>query len=212
MIMESIQLSIPKNSVKEVTRRFIPEDIPEGSEVELIIRLKSENLTVREFSNYLSLIDKFYGRLFPKGVYSYGHSEIIQLRISEIRSGSIETIIKDVIDEVYSKQNLVIVFLLMKYIPNIIKSSAEAAKNIAESFYYYEKAKQIREKRKNRKNLREALKEDEKLHNLEKAHFEQLVKLLDSLYAMESKKIKRIIKTVETKVESINLRIKKMNK
>ena len=161
--MDGLQLIIPKKSIEEITKRFIPEDTPEGSELELIIRLKSENLKVREFSNYLSLIDRFYGRLHPNGIYAYGHRERIQLKISEIQSGSIETIIKEALYNIGTQQNLVIVFLLMKYLPNIIKSSAEAVKNLAESFKYYEEAYQIREERKNRKSLRQALKEDEKL-------------------------------------------------
>ena len=78
-------------------------------------------MKVREIANYLSLVDRFYGRLFARGVYAYGHQDRAQLEFAEIRSGSIEAIIREVIDDITSKQNLVIVFLLIKYLPNIIK-------------------------------------------------------------------------------------------
>jgi hypothetical protein len=201
--MEALQLSIPKNSVKEVVRLFKLDDVPSDSELELLVRIKSKKLRVREFNNYISLLDSFYGRLYRDGIYAYGHREYSQLIISEIQNGSIEVIIKEAITRIISPPGLVIVFLLMKYLPNITAT----IKNLAESYKFYEEASVLREERKNRKRLREALKQDEQLQKLEPIHLEKIINLLYALYAKETKRLPCAIKTAKDKIEYLKINV-----
>ncbi|MBX2977565.1 MAG: hypothetical protein KF721_15675 [Ignavibacteriaceae bacterium] len=76
----------------------------------------------------------------------------------------------------------------------------------------YEEASILREERRNRKNLREALKEDEHLKNLDNNRIEQIVKLLDTLYAKDTKKLARAIKTSKHKISSVTLKINNKKK
>ena len=203
--MGGLQLSIPKNSLKEVVHLLLPDLILSDAEIELQIKIKTESLRIREFNNYFSLLDGFYARLYRDGIYAYSHREYSQLIISEIRNGSIEVIIKEAITNIISPQVIVIVFLLMKYLPNITAT----IKNLAEAFKFYEEASLLREERKNRKRLREALRQDKLLQKLSPAHQEKIIKLLDTLYGKETKKLPNAIKTAQNKIESIKVKIVK---
>jgi len=207
--MHELQIRLPRSTVREVTRLFIPEDVPEGSVIELSISLVSENINVRELSGYLSLIDGFYARLYPEGIYAYGHRKEEQLKFSGMRSGSIETVIEEVLSVVTSPHRLVLLYLLMKYLPNIIKSSAEAVKNLAGAYEDYQKGSQIREERENRRRLREAVRDEVHLQQLDHNRVDQLVKLLDSFYAVELRRLPRAIQLAQKNVKGIRLNIRK---
>ena len=56
------------------------------------------------------------------------------------------------------------------------------------------------------------MKEDEQLKKLDKKSLDRVIKLLDLMYAKESKRLARAIKTAKTKVESVKLRITKKQK
>lgn len=207
--MDELQIRLPINSIQEITRLFVPENTPEGSILELTVEIQTDKLSLRELGNYFSIIDRFYGRLYEDGIYAYGHREEEHLKISEIRKGSIEAVITEIISSVTSPPKLVIVFLLLKYLPNIIKSSAEAVKNLTSAYKDLEEASSIREERENRKRLREAIKKDDSLQELDSNRAERLVKLLDSLYSTEVRKLPRAIKTAKKKVKNIRLKVVK---
>ncbi|MBX2977564.1 MAG: hypothetical protein KF721_15670 [Ignavibacteriaceae bacterium] len=108
--MDSMPVKIPKNAVEDLARLFIPQNTPEDSYLELIIKIKTDNLTFRELT-YLVLIDKYYGYLYPEGIYAYSHKEE-ETRISEIKNGCIEVIIRKVISSVIPGNLVILLFLL----------------------------------------------------------------------------------------------------
>ncbi len=207
--MNNSLIVLSRSSLDSLLDIFIPKEIPDSAYVELSIRFQSDDLKVREFSNYLTLLDRFYGRLYYDGIYAYGHRPKAQLEINEIKKGSVEVVILESIQAVTSNPNLIIAFLLLKYLPNIIKSSAEAVKYFAESYKYYQEGSEIREKRMFRKNLRKAIQQDANLKNLNKRQIDQIIKMLESMYAKEYKRLPRAIDTAKTKIVSILLKIKK---
>lgn len=199
------KLIIPRTAVDEIKSLFIPVDIPRDSELELVIGISSEELSIRELSNYFAIIDKFYGRLYSDGIYAYAHREWEQLKFYEIRQGSIEAIIKETLE---NSQNFVILYLLLKHLPNFIKSSSETVKNFAEAYKYYQEASVIKESRRSKKILKESLKADDELKKLDSNRLDQLAKLLEYFYSKEYKRIPKAVETAKNKIKHIQLRIK----
>ncbi|HCY74387.1 MAG TPA: hypothetical protein DHV28_00565 [Ignavibacteriales bacterium] len=197
---------ISRYAIDEIKGLFIPVEIPKDSELELVIGISSEELTFRELSNYFAIIDKFYGRLYSDGIYSYAHRKWEQIKIYEIRQGSIEAVIREALE---NSQNFVILYILLKHLPNFIKSSAEGIKNLAESYKFYQEASVIKESRRNKKAFKESLKEDQELKKLNPNHLTQLAKLLEYIYSKEYKRIPKASETSRNKIKRIHLRIRK---
>jgi hypothetical protein len=156
----------------------------------------------------LSITDRFYGRIFSEGIFAYSHRKNEHLKITEIRDGCIEIVIKETINRICISNKLVITYLLLKNLSNISSSSAEAVKKVKSIIHREENL----ESRKNRKRLRETLKEDEHLHNMEPYRLDQIVKYFDYLYSCETKKLYNAIETAKNKIESITLRLINKNK
>jgi hypothetical protein len=207
--MTDQQIRLPMTSIQEITRLFVPEDVVIGSVIQLAISFDSNDITIRQLSSYLSLIDGFYGRFYPEGIHAYAHRLAEQLKISEIRSGSMVTIVTDILSSGEVPYRLVLLYLLLKYLPQIIKSSAEAVKNLASGYRDYQEASKIREERENRRRLRQAIREDAELQGLKPQHQQQLVKLLDFLYAMESNRLPQAIQIAKGKIKHLKLTIRR---
>ena len=91
--MENLPSPISNSIIKSLFRAFVPESFSEEDKFELIIKLKCKNLSVRQFASYMKFIDNAYGRLTPKGLVSYSRSPENELKIEEIKHGSLEIII-----------------------------------------------------------------------------------------------------------------------
>ena len=105
-------------------------------------------------------------------------TESAHIKANEIRFGSIEIIIENLLSKLPLKE-AVYFYLMIRHLPSGLKSISETVKNTTEAFYNYERARVVRQVRKSlRKNLRDddllkALTDDEivKLeHNLQKRY------------------------------------------
>jgi hypothetical protein len=107
------------------------DDSRDDRDLELSIRFRETNVSVREFAAYLSLLDGVYGRLTPRGYRSYALSQSEHLRIAAIRIGSAEL---QFIFDVFSSLEIgrcLLMYLVARVGPALIKG--EIAKNWAEA-------------------------------------------------------------------------------
>lgn len=204
-IIEYLPVRVPKIALEELTHLIAPEHLEANSIIELVVSIQGENLNIREFGAYLSFIDRVYGRLSQEGIHAYVHNEKEQLTIARMRQGSIEVVIERVFSELQDTR-IVVLWLVLKYLPNLLKSSAEALKNIANAYNEYEQGRLARE---NRKILRAQLKKEELMRKLSPTKLDQLVKFLATVYAQESYKLAAPIRFAQKFVSNVLLRTRK---
>ena len=200
--MNLLPARVPAIALYDFTELFVPLDTPEGSTVELRITISDSNLSVRDFGAYLSMADRVYGRVTEAGLRSYSQTPYKQLRISEIRKGSIEAVIVQAISHFKDATPLAILWLYLKYLPNAVKLFSEVVKNTADAYKSYEDGRLTRE---NRKNIREELKHDEALAKLDPNRINQIAALLEDLQAKESNYLAGPIRFAQEEVESVEL-------
>jgi hypothetical protein len=193
---------VPAIALYDLTALFVPVGTPSGSTVELRITISDVDLSLRDFGAYLSLTDRVYGRVTEAGLRSYAKTPYRHLRVTEIRKGSIEIILAQMISHSKEATSLAILWLFLKYLPSAIKSSSEVVKNFADSYKSIEEAKLIRQ---NRKHLREEIKKDEALAKLDPKRLNQLVVLLEDLQAKESQQLTAPVRFAQEDVKSIEL-------
>ena len=177
-----LPISLPNTLLALVTELFVPSDTPDESLIKLVITLPSENVNIRDFAAYFSLIDRIYGRLAEKGFYSYAHRRDEQLRYSQIKHGSWQIVFSRAL---YTGDvtRLILLFLFLKHLPHVRMESAEAAHRLITGYGYHTDRELARE---NRKQLKLWMPQDASLKALDAKHFNQLVALLDGLYALEA--------------------------
>ena len=103
--------------------------------VELQIELDDTGLLVRGFAKYLELIDGFYGRSHPRGFRSYAHLPDEQVEFAEVRPGSLELIISEIVESSQTVAPVVVLYLLLKYLPEFLKSIISTYKDFEEAKY-----------------------------------------------------------------------------
>lgn len=200
--MSLLPTKVPQVALYDFTELVVPSTTPEGSVVELRIKISDRGLSVREFGAYLSVVDRVYGRLSDIGLKKYSHTPRRQLQITEIRKGSIEVVISQAISQFTNATPIAILWLFLKYLPNAVKSFSEVTKNTADAYKSYEEGRLARE---NRKKLREDIKKDEALAKLDSNRVNQIATLLDDLQAKEQGRLAAPIRFAQNDVESVEL-------
>lgn len=185
---------------------------PEKSYLEIVIKIKDKNVNVRQFSSYLALVDRLYGRLSPNGLRSYARRQKAQLKISEFRKGSLELVIQLVYEHREVAASIMLV-LFLKFLPNAVKSVSdlvktlsESTKNMADSYKSYQEARLVKE---NRETLRKSIDKETSLKELPKNQKDELTMIQETLYEREKTKITLSKEFADKYVEKISLRIRK---
>ena len=195
--MKNLPIKTPDVALIDLRNLFIPENTPRNSCLELSIKISDQDLTVRDLSAFLDFIDRIYGRLSEKGIRSYANSEYGHLKISEMKKGSWELLLEEVITNGYA-HILAIILIAVKYLPPAVESFANA----------YNQIEQGRLASENRKRIRKEMERDNQLAALGKARLNQLSLLIEYLYQKEEEKLYRTIRFVKTRLIDINVRIK----
>ena len=169
--MEHQQLLIPQKAVSDLHQQLIPKDVDPNMYLCLSIVLEGNSLNLSELSAYLALIDKTYGRLSPSGIYAYSHRPEEQLKIGSVSHGSLELKFFEIINNTHNIHALIFIYLILKYLPNVIEVFSKAYKD-------YEEGRLFRERR---KMLREQVKKDRDLAALSELRKNQIVKSVDTL-------------------------------
>ncbi len=165
-------IKYPANAIKALSGTILPHHIPRDSSVQLSIVVDSVAITARDFSSYLKLLDQVYGRLDSEGLPSYAHRKEGHLEIAEVRSGSVELLIKELVG---SAEQLAILYLVAKYLPTFIRDLLAAYRD-------YEEARFTRLRK---KQLRDEMRQDAELSPISEHYRNQLVDLLDTMFSLQ---------------------------
>lgn len=196
--MNNLPSPISKSIMKSLFSAFVPESYSEKDKFELTIRLKGKNVSVRQFASYMRFLDKAYGRLTPRGLVSYSRTPENELKIEEIRHGSLEIIISKFLSEPDSINALILVGLLLKYLPGFIKSTLSAYRD-------YEEGRLARARK---QQIKEQIKKDKRLGELSDRHIYQLTQFLDTMYSMDIRNLPKAHKFSSDTVIEVEFNIK----
>ena len=199
---EHFQVTIPKKLISNLLELILPPGTRGDGKLQLIIGLRTKEISIRKFAAYLNFIDKTFGRLTPEGITSYSKTSKYELKIAEVRLGSWEIIITNLLSNTASINALIVVGLLLKYLPGIIKSSFS-------SYRDYEEGRLARIRR---QQIKEQIKEDEKLSQLEKRHINQLSQTLDILYEVEIRDLSKARKFSKETVVQVDFKLESLSK
>lgn len=191
-------LRSPRRALAELRQAVIPPDTPPDAVAELVIKIDQDDINMREFAAYLNFIDRTYGRLTPEGLFSYAQRRAAQVRISSIRSGSIDVVISELISQSEHVTRLVVLYLLLKHLPSGLNTLATAYRD-------YEEGRLTRARR---KQLREQVQEDDEIEALDRERKNQLVRFLDDCYQQEQRQAPRVRRFTITYVQNVMLQIK----
>lgn len=200
--MEDLPIQKPRNALEELWHLVIPMNIPEDLVIELFIRIAPKNISIRDLSTFLELLDHIHGRLTPEGFRSYARREFGHLKISRVQEGSWELIIETTLSYVKQSEILLIIWLVLKYLP-------QAFQTISSAYNEYEQGRLARE---NRKRIKMEMEEDEKLRNLSPNRRRDLIALIDALYSKEANKLPRASRFARKSLLDVDIRVQKSRK
>ncbi len=199
--MLSLPIRTPKSAIKDLQAIYMPIDANKDSVIELSIRIADEDLTVRDLSSFLDLIDRIYGRLSEVGLQSYARREHGHLKINKLQKGSWELLLQETLTSGYS-YSLVVILIAVKYLPPAFQSLATA----------YNQVEQGLLARANRKRIKTEMEKDEKLSLLTNNRRNQLSELVEYLHQKEKKHLHRAIRFTQKRLLSIDVSVKKADK
>ena len=200
--MEDFQVTVPKKLISNLLDLFLPPGTKGDERLQLIIGLRTKKISIRKFAAYLNFIDKAFGRLTPEGINTYSKTSKYELKIAEVRFGSWEIIIANLLSDPASIKALILVGLLLKFLPGIIKSSLT-------SYRDYEEGRLARVRR---QQIKEQIMENEKVSRLADRHINQLSQLLDILYAMDKRNLSKARKFSKETVIQVDFKLEPTNK
>ncbi len=195
--MKNLPVKTPESALKDLRAAYIPTGTPGDSIIELSIRIADEDLTIRDLSAFLDLIDRIYGRLSEAGLQSYARREHGHLKINKLQKGSWELLLQEAITSGYS-YSLLVILLAVKYLPPAVQSLATA----------YNQVEQGLLARANRKRIKAEMGRDENLSSLSNDRRNQLSNLVEYLHEKEKKRLHRAIRFTQKRLLSINVRVK----
>lgn len=163
--------------------------------VEVQIELDDTELQVRGFANYLELIDRFYGRSYPRGYRSYAQRPDDQVEFAEVRPGSLELVISEILSQTDKVAPVLVLYLLLKYLPDFLKSVVSVYRDFEEAKYL-----QVR-----RANLEKQMEDEEQIENLNRDQRQELVEIIDETYIAERDTIRKSINFIESRFRAIKL-------
>jgi hypothetical protein len=187
--MDEIPLPIPKSYPKRLAASILPDFSFSNNILELKITTSDNELSARDMSAYLALIDHIYGRLNVNGFINYSRSPKYHLRIKKVNSKCLEFIFSHLPDK--SDMGIyLIIFLFLKYLPNA-----------------YQKYEEGRFTRMRRKLLKNKMREEKEIRMLDNRTLNNLIKLLDYLNIQEIRLIPRASRFASLNVKNIEITI-----
>jgi hypothetical protein len=186
-----------KDAIQKIKSAYVPEDTPPESHLELVISMDDTTLRVRGLAAFLEFIDRVYGRLDPRGLRSYAHRPQEHIRIREVRTGSFELIFAELLAQSDKVTALLIVYILMKNLPDILKSLAQAYKDLEEARFT----------RKRREILEEQLRKNPDTQKLKSQERQQVAGYLDEILTAEREAISQVGEFTQEHIKYISLHL-----
>jgi|GEM_PF-6976144 len=197
-----------KRFIQIVEKIFLNRSWNQG--LELIISIEDTQVNLKEIGDLFHLIYRIDGRLYEKGMKSYSHSRKIQAT-TNFNKGTLQ-IILDTLQNNIDPQSLIIIWLTLKYLPNLLTSFSGSLVNFTEGLKNYgDYQATMIEVRRGRKELRELINSDGDLNNLEKKDKEKLIKLIQEICVDNKKNVPGTIRLLKDKLKEIKMRIKEKN-
>jgi hypothetical protein len=197
---------LPDKGVTEIIKKIFRDNSGEFSGLELTIELENKNLNAKELSDLLQFIYRIDGKLYYRGFNSYSKTKHIQLEITEFKSGSVQLII-DSISKFIEPQTIILAWFALKYLPSILSSISGSLVNFTQSlknFGDYQKA--TLEIRRGRKEIRDLIRNDSDLGDLDKSVQEKIVKVLEEIYHDSPKQVSGARNLLAKKLKKIKLK------
>ncbi len=181
----SIALSASKTYLLNLLFEQIPD---EYNAIELVISFDEKSIKIKELSAYLDVIYRFDAHLSDKGFNRYIHYPNLQIEIDEVRFGSWEIVIQRFLGSL-DADKLAIIYLALKFLPNIIQTFSDGVYRYYEIMDKREDFLEKRDKRIQRKRIRELINQEFEFSNLDKKQREKLVEILEELYQKTDNKL-----------------------
>lgn len=187
-ISSALGLPYPGALSNTLIESFLEGFDPARETVRLSLVVQGSSMTVRQFSNYLLLLDRIYVRLSGEEPSSYGRMENRQLKILDTRSGSLEIVMA--VLENLDPGRVVLIFLAMKYLPSVIRAIPGAISDLSVAYKNYWEGTEIR--RRVKRGVRSELKSDQFLESLPSRKRSQLLDVILHLYAQYPDNLRQI--------------------
>ena len=188
---------LQRKTSNELLNLFIPEDTPPDSKIELCIKIEDKNINIREFGAFLSYLDYLYGRFYKSGIYSYAHSRNEQLEICSFEIGTIDLIISKILEQIDPKQ-FIFIYLILKLLPKAIRELIGAYKEFGDA----------RIANLNRKLLKEQIKKEELLKDLDNEKQNQIANFIYYIFLKDKKKLSSVTRFLKNHLLEITIKIR----
>jgi hypothetical protein len=188
-------------TIQRIRSADVHEATPPESRLELVISVDDTALRVRGLAAFLEFIDRVYGRLDPRGLRSYAHRPQEHIRIREVRPGSFELIFAELLAQSDKVTALLIVYILIKNLPDILKSLAQAFKDLEEARFT----------RKRREILEEELRKNPDTQELKHQERQQVAGYLDEILTAERETISQVSDFTQGHIKYISLHLEEMD-
>lgn len=178
-----------------------------GDILELTVVISDSDLNVRDFSNFLGLIYRVDGLLSYGGLARYSRMPHQQIEVKHFRPGSIQLIFEKIIEST-DANTLVILWLVLKYLPQVLNSMLDLPMKAYDVLLKREEYLEKSEKRKFRNVIRSLMQEEPDLVHLDKKARGKIIALLEQLYVANGKKLSATSRFSVRSVKKILLRLK----
>lgn len=188
---------------------------------ELVVTLTVEGAPLRDVAQYLTLVDRFYGRQHPRGLRSYAQRPASQLEIRATRTGSLEAILAEGA-QVVDRHYILLTWILLRGIPHAGRILSECLRNVADAYQNVESGRLTRVQRQAvqrrsrgsvdarravRAGMRAFLERDPRFLGMPADRRAELARVLADAYIADEQQVRSIHRFAEERVVEIALRI-----
>jgi hypothetical protein len=193
----------------DIQKLLAPEMTTTTIAIDLVVTLNAEDINLRDLGRFFLLLDRVYGRLLYGDLKKYAWNEKSQLRISQMRAGSLEIDFTQILQVVPNPTAILILYIFLKLLPKTFHTGADAVLKLSTAYNNYEQARLARA---NRKKLRDQMDKDEELRNLSTQRKKQIAEIVDLLIREEPAISNAALDFAESSFRSVTIRLKTSQK
>lgn len=181
-------VTISKSSIRTIANLILP-DMDHASKdgyLNLVVSISEKNIYARDFSGFLELLDRIYGRSYGN-LRSYSLRQNGHFKFARCQQGSWELIAEQALGVATGSSPLVIMWLVLKYLPSAVLSVSSA----------YNQYEQGRLARASRRRIREEIRRGgdglEKLTPSQRAEVARMVEAISQKEASIMPRVRRFM-------------------
>jgi hypothetical protein len=189
----------------DIQKLLAPDMTATTTAINLIVTLNAEDINLRDLSRFFLLLDRVYGRLLYGDLKKYAWNEKSQLRISQMRAGSLQIDFTQILQVIPNPTAILILYIFLKLLPKAFHTGADAVLKLSTAYNNYEQARLARA---NRKQLRDQMEKDEELRNLSTQRKKQIAEIVDLLIREDPAISNPALDFAESSFRSVTIRLK----